>query len=445
MRGLFSLCTALLIVALSACNKEDRLRRSLAGGTGTVNLPSGEIELKAPLVIEGASNLTITGNAQKLRMNFEGDAAIIIRNSKDVRLENFVVEGNRERLNQRHGLPPSDQPMARWQKNNGVLILNSDNVRIERLTIRLIAGYAVLVSASKKVTLEEVLAGDSGSQNEIGRNNATGGILFEEGCAGFGVRRSKLRNIRGNGIWTHSLYGSPRNRNGEFAENDLRYIGRDALQAGHATQLRIVGNTGGFVGFPHEIVDVEQGGIPVAVDTSGNVDESLYGGNLFEEVNGKCIDLDGFHHGVVRGNACLNRRGAKDYPHGHYGIVMNNSNPDMESRGIQIEDNVTEGFRFGGLFLIGEGHTVRANRFRRLNLAQCNDNLAAGCLYKEGEPDLLRSGIYLAKGAHRPDPAKGNVIENNEVQGHGMKTWCVVTAPGVAANRNTVRGNRCAD
>ena len=445
MRELLILCLALMIVALNACNKEDRLRRSLAAGSGTVILPSGDIELKAPLVIEGARSLIVSGNAQKLKMSFEGEAAIVIRNSKDVRLENFAVEGNRERLDKRHGLPPSDQPMARWQKNNGVMVLNSDNVRLERLTIRLVAGYAVLASASRRITIEEVLAGDSGSLNEKGRNNATGGILFEQGCEEFAVRRSKLRNIRGNGIWTHALYNSPRNRNGDFAENDLRYIGRDALQAGHATQLRIVSNTGGFIGFPHEIVDVEQGGIPVAVDTAGNVDESLYGGNLFEEVNGKCIDLDGFHHGSVRGNVCMNRRQARDYPHGHYGIVMNNSNPDMESRAIRIEDNVTEGFRFGGLFLIGQGHTVRANRFRRLNLIQCNDNLAAGCLYKEGEPDLLRSGIYLANGAHRPDPARGNVIEDNEVHGYGMKTWCVVTAPGVSANRNTIRGNRCAE
>ena len=83
-------------------------------------------------------------------------------------------------------------------------------------------------------------------------------------------------------------------------------------------------------------MDVEGGGIPVAIDTAGNVDRSVYAGNRFEEVNGKCIDLDGFHHGEVRDNACVNRGSADDYPHGHYGIVFNNSNPDMQSEDVTV-------------------------------------------------------------------------------------------------------------
>jgi hypothetical protein len=54
-------------------------------------------------------------------------------------------------------------------------------------------------------------------------------------------------------------------------------------------------------------VDVEGGGIPVAIDTAGNVDQTVYAGNRFEEVNGKCIDLDCFHHGEVSHNSCVNR------------------------------------------------------------------------------------------------------------------------------------------
>ena len=38
------------------------------------------------------------------------------------------------------------------------------------------------------------------------------------------------------------------------------------------------------------------------IDTAGNVDRSIYTRqSVFDEINGKCIDLDGFHDGEVRG------------------------------------------------------------------------------------------------------------------------------------------------
>ncbi|HUQ93923.1 MAG TPA: right-handed parallel beta-helix repeat-containing protein [Bryobacteraceae bacterium] len=434
----------LAFLLLSGCRKESRLRDALAVKTGEVTLPSGNADLSAPLVIDGAHDLTVRGDGRsKLRMKFQGPAAIIVRGSRNVRLENIVLDGNREQWDRRFGLPPSDQSMVRWNKDNGIVIEDSDGVTLSKMTIRSVISYAVLASRSKNVTVEEVFVGDSGSLDEKGMNNATGGILFEEGCEGFLVRKSKLRNIRGNGIWTHSLYTSARNKKGEFVQNDLRYIGRDALQAGHAVDLKIADNTGGFIGYPAEIVDVEHGAVPVAVDTAGNVERSVYSNNRFEEVNGKCMDLDGFHHGLVERNECLNRRPVDAYPHGHYAIVLNNSNPGMESRGIEIVSNTMTGFRFGGVFLIGEGHLVKGNIFRNVNMAHCNDNLKIGCLYKVDEPDLLRSGIYLGKGAHRPSPAKSNVVEGNVLQGYGMSKWCVVAAPGIRPEANTVRGNRC--
>ncbi len=80
------------------------------------------------------------------------------------------------------------------------------------------------------------------------------------------------------------------------------------------------------------LVDVENGGTPVGIDTAGNVDQSTYEHNRFEEIDGKCIDLDGFHDGAVRGNTCINRRPPEDYPFGHFGIVFNNASIEMRSR-----------------------------------------------------------------------------------------------------------------
>lgn len=441
-----SIAAALLAAFLfcAGCRKESGLRSALERKSGVVELPSGDIDLSRPLIIEGASGLTIRGTARsRLRMKFDGRAALLILRSKNVKLENFAIEGNRESADRRLALPPSDQPMARWNPNNAILVEDSSGIAITGLSIRNVVSYAVLVSRCKQVVIDRVSVGDSGSLDENGFNNATGGILIEEGTQRFTVRNCKLRNIRGNGIWTHSLYRSPRNRDGEFTGNELNYIGRDALQAGHVVALRIQANHGGFIGFPSAIVDVLHGAVPVAIDTAGNVEDSVYAGNSFEEVNGKCIDLDGFHDGAVRGNQCINRRDAGAYPHGHYGIVLNNSNPDMQSKNITIDSNIITGFRFGGLFLIGRDHIVRGNVFRNVNTAHCNDNPAIGCLYKKDEPDLLRGGIYLGKGAERPAPAARNLVENNTVQGYGMSKYCVVFAPGVRREANTIRGNRC--
>ena len=70
--------------------------------------------------------------------------------------------------------------------------------------------------------------------------------------------------------------------------------------------------------------------------------------------------------------------------------------------------------------MIGTGNTIAANHLLHLNLAHCNEPGPINCLSVKDQPDLLRSGIYLGAGAERPDIAKGNVIENNEIQGYGM-------------------------
>jgi hypothetical protein len=300
------------------------------------------------------------------------------------------------------------------------------------------------VSRSSRVRIENVQVEDSGSRNAKGRNNTSGGILLEEGTGPFAVVGCTFRNVRGNGVWTHSLYTSPRNRDGLVSGNRFESIGRDAVQVGHAAGVRVENNSGTRIGYPFEEVDVEGVGIPVAIDTSGNVDGSLYAGNRFDEVNGQCIDLDGFHHGEVRDNACTNRGSAEDYPHGHYGIVFGNSNPDMQSEGVTIAGNVIDGAKFGGIFVIGTGNTIVGNKLRNLNLARCNESGARyGCLYYPDQPDLLRSGIYLGQGAARPAAARGNLVEANEISGYGMRERCIAAAPGVSLARNKVGSNRC--
>ncbi len=415
--------------------------------SGTLSLPPGVWELAHELVVPaGAHELEIQGHPQgtvlRAGSEFRGRALLVVEQARAVRIRNLVFHGRRDLLERPQGLPPANVPFFAFTANNGVLVLDSEDVRIEDARFHGVAGFAVLVARSRRVHIERVEVRDSGSLDERGRNNTTGGILFEEGTAEFSVRAGRFLRVRGNGVWTHSLYTSPRNSDGLVEDNYFEELARDAVQVGHATRVRVVRNRGRRIGYPPHEVDPEA--TPVALDTAGDTDHCLYAWNRFEEVNGKCIDLDGFHDGEVRGNSCVNRGRREDYPHGQFGIVVNDTNPDMRSQNIVIADNRIEGAVFGGLFLIGRGHRVTGNIFVRLNLARCEPG-KPGCVYWADQPELLSAGIYLGRGVSRPSPAEGSLIARNTIRGFGMSRRCIVAAPGVEREKNRITANRCAD
>jgi hypothetical protein len=396
----------------------------LFAGCGTfhsIRLPAGITEVHAEWPIpEGVHELEVSGSGSILHAaeDFHGRAIFAVKAGARIRFRDFTIDGNRDALEQRVGLPRSDTPFRRFTVNNGILIDDATDVKISNVHFRKVAGFAILVSGSKQIRIERVHIEESGSRNAAGRNNTTGGILLEEGTRDFHVIDCEFKQIRGNGIWTHSLYTSPRNENGVIGLNHFVSMGRDAIQVGHATGIRVQKNSGERIGYPESEVDA----IPVAIDTAGNVDHSNYSGNRFSAINGKCIDLDGFHDGAVTGNVCTNQR--------NFGIVMNNSNPDMQSAGITIADNTIDGGQYGGIFVIGGPNKILRNKLRNLNLSHSSD-------------DLLRSGIYLGRGAERPAIARGNLVEGNEVSGY--KVECIAVAPGVSLKENTIGRNQCAE
>ena len=386
-------------------------------------LPAGVVVLHREMIVQGEVVGDPKGTVVRMAPNFQGRAAIVVIGA--ARLHDFTIEGNGE---VRAELPPWNVPFARFTRGSGVLVEGATGVEIQRLTIRNVGGFAVLVSRSHRVGVGQVTVENSGSRNAAGKNNATGGVLFEEGTTYFEAGGCTFRNVLGNAIWTHSLYTSPRNALGWIDMNRFENIGRDAVQVGHATSVLVRGNGGHAIGFPKEIVDAT----PAALDTAGNVEHSSYSGNYFQQINGKCIDLDGFHDGGVWGNECRDVGG--------YGIVFNNTNPDMQSRNIRLTDNTLENVMYGGIFVIGSGHMVANNHLLNLNYSHCD-----GCGYVPDEPDMLDSGIYLGRKAERAAPARGNVVENNEITGYKMKARCVGHAPGIEADWNTVRGNVCSE
>lgn len=439
-----------LILAAAALAALAVLLIPRAPATRVIRLAPGTVELTAPMEITG-SGFQVRGAGTVLRAapGFNGPALLVCRGCSQAHFSGFTIDGNRAALEIRQGLPPSNITFARFTPHNGILLEGARGVRIDDVAFTGVAGFAILASGCTDVRIRRVAVRSSGSRNALGRNNTTGGILIEDGTAGFEVSDSVFENVLGNGVWTHSRYTAPRNRDGLIARNRFVRIGRDAIQVGHATRVRVEDNHGREIGYPFEAVDIENGATPVAIDTSGNVDRSAYLRNRFEELNGKCIDLDGFHHGDVLRNQCINRGGADAYPHGHFGIVVNNWNPDMRSEGITIAENTIDGAKFGGIFLLGSGHRVLGNRLLNLNLAACNENAAKyGCVAIQGEPDVLQAGIYLGRVAaewaqKRASASSGHLIQGNEITGYMMERRCVMAAPGVRPEDSDIRDNLC--
>lgn len=416
--------------------------------TGTFHLPAGVTEVSAEIKLpDGAQHLTIAGQGSTLRAaaNFQGRAILSCRGCRDIVFRNFTIDGNRDAVGKPLPLPPAEKSFASFVPNNGILIEDTRGFSADGLEFTRMAGFAILANHSADIQVAHVSVRDSGSLNAKGRNNATGGILLEEGMGNFIVADSTFRNIRGNAVWTHSRYRSPRNRDGKILRNEFSEIGRDAIQVGHAIGVEVADNRGTGIGFPVNIIDVENGGTPVGVDTAGNVEKSNYERNRFEEVDGKCFDLDGFHDGAVRGNTCINRKPPQDYPFGHFGIVFNNASIEMRSENVTVEDNELDGMKFGGIFLIGTGHKILRNRLRNIDTAHCNEARAQFGCSALGEPEVLETGIYLGSHAEHPAPARGNLIEGNTISGWKMKTRCIQAAPGVKLSDNTVRENTCRD
>jgi hypothetical protein len=274
---------------MAGCSRspETDIAQALGAGTGTVDLPAGTLLLHRELVIpEGAHNLEIrsnpAGSTLKAANDFKGRALIVSKRATALRFTGFRLDGNRAALEVPIGLPPSDVTFASYYRNDGILIENATGVTICNLWFTQIANFPLLVSASSGVRIESVHIEDSGSLGPAGRNNASGGILLEEGTRDFEVRHSTIRRVRGNGIWTHSNYHSPRNANGIVAQNLIEEVARDAIQVGHATRVRVENNAGGRIGYPPGLVDVAAAAIPVAIDTAGNVDLSAYVANHFD-------------------------------------------------------------------------------------------------------------------------------------------------------------------
>ena len=363
-----------------------------------------------------------------------GRAVLDIRNETRVRIRNVTIDGGRDRLQRRFPIAENGTPFIDYYPLHAIAIDRSTDVLIENVRIRKAVNLAIVVARSANVRIRNVVVEDSGSLDFRGRNNTTGGILIEEGTVDFEIRDCRLERIRGNAIWTHSYTTSPRNARGAIVNNEIRTVGRDAIQVGHATAIVVAHNLVREVGYPAAIVDVENEGYPVGIDTAGNVDASSYRDNRLFEVNGKCFDLDGFHDGNVSCNLCVNTRERAAYPHANLAVLFNDSHPESESRNIVLDGNTFDGMIYGAAFIYGHGHRIENNRFVNVNRAGF-----------DGDPAYLRAGFYFAAGLLRPNPPRNIILRRNTVEGYRMKERCLLFADEALRAGVRASDNHCRD
>jgi Right handed beta helix region len=436
-----------LAIGLAACGHNPQAE--LDRGMPLLELPAGEIHLNRPLVVpKGAHDVKVVGNPSGstlvLEAGFQGSAAIVIDGASNVTLSGFSIVGDRSDLKSDWYLPLKEAAFADYYTANGIVVRNSANVTIRGVRISRIRAFPIIVNATSKALIDSVTIKDSGTLNREGHNNTTGGILIEEGSSGFEVRNSDLTRVTGNGIWTHSYARSPRQSDGSIHDNTVNTVARDAIQVGHATRIRVENNRGLDIGFPVEYVDFPGYATPVALDTAGNVDHSVYSGNVFSRVAGQCIDLDGFHDGEVTNNQCINEPvAAMKWIGLHFGILFGNHDPGMTSSNVTVAHNTIEGFAYGGVFLIGDHNRIEDNNFNDVSLAGCGTlPVPAKCNALPDQPDALRSGIYLSDNGGRLAQTHDNIIRNNVITRVDLH-HCITAKPGVNLKANTVTGNSC--
>ena len=132
--------------------------------------------------------------------------------------------------------------------------------------------------------------------------------------------------------------------------------------------------------------DVENRGIPVGIDAAGKCRAVRYEGNRFEEINGECIDLDGFHDSAVRGDVCVNRRRAGGLSRsGTLALCLIMPVSRCGRQDNVIEDNELDGMKFGGIFLIGTGHKI-------ITAIGCADQTLRTAMRTERSSDARCSG-----------------------------------------------------
>lgn len=474
------------------------LQRALdtAGPGAVIRLAAGEYGIDAPLqiarpdvVFTGEGAATVLRRAVTVE---QGEGVLNIRASgvtvRALRVDGAVAtpagipyldtSGGPSVL----GAPIHGDPMHPELLRNTSITIHRGirNVTIEDVCIERTGGYAILIDARyapvQAVTLRRLHLRDNqphvfGKPGDLRYGSWTGGIHYQNdgrdldfarhALTGLTVEDSLFERMSGHAIWGHGYGFHTLNEDIVVRRNRFVDIGMDGVLIANAARAVVEENHFHRIGFvlsgdgktprpawyPGLRADGADNIPAVAIDTSGLVRDSVYRGNEMLNVNGHCIDLDGFTRGGVRGNR-MRVSGREDswnyvndrvgefggHRQGNFtkGINLSNTAAAALTEDVRIEENT--------LINLG-GFAIALNDSQRCTVAG-NHIRHYGGIYG---PVILTNSLREPREWH---VSRENVIRDNYIHFY-LEAWCVTEAddlgggPLPVEGPNYVHGNVC--
>ncbi len=479
--------------AASAC-----LQKAIESATpGTVlRLGPGRYGLEAALqltreglTLEGDGEATVLERAVTVE---NGEGLLNVRASavtlRRLRIDGAVKEPellpylDNERGPSVLGAPIHGDPMhADLVRNTSVTIHRGARaVTIEDVSIEHTGGYAILVDARygpiRDVTFRRLHLRDNrphlfGRKGDVRYGSWTGGIHYQNdgrdldfarhALRGFTVEDSLFERISGHAIWGHGYGFDTLNEDITVRRNRFRDIGMDGVLVANTVKAKVEENEFHRIGYvaerkssrprPAWYPGLRPDGadnIPaVAIDTSGLVRHSTYRNNSMVNVNGHCIDLDGFTQGVVSGNTMRvsGREDAWTYVNDRVAEFGGHRQGNF-TKGINLSNTaaaaLTEEVRIEGNTLINMGGFAIALNDSQRCVVTNNHIRHYGGIYG---PIILTNSLKEPRERH---VSRENSITGNYIHFY-LEAWCVTEAddlgggPLPVEGPNYVHGNTC--
>ncbi len=454
---------------------------------GIVRLAAGEYLLEAPLqvareglTLEGEGEATVLLRAVRVE---NGEGLLNVR-ANGVTLRRFRVDGQ---VSEPHAIPyldPSGGPSVlrapihgdpmhpELLRNTSITIHRGvQDITVEDLIIERTGGYAILIDARyggvryvnfRRLQLRDNQPHVFGKPGDIRYGSWTGGIHYQNdgrdldfarhALVGLTIEDSEFRRISGHAIWGHGYGFHTLNEEITVRRNRFIDVGMDGVLIANALRAVVEENQFHRIGY----VASAPGAAPrpawypgfrpdgadnipaVGIDTSGLVKDSVYRKNEMLNVNGHCIDLDGFTRGDVLDNT-MRVSGREDSWHfvndrvaefgGHQkgnftkGINLSNTAGAEATEQVRIEGNT--------LLNLG-GFAIALNDSQRCTVAN-NHIRHYGQIYG---PVILSNSLREPRDRH---VSRENVIRDNYIHFY-LEAWCVTEADDLGGGSLPVLG-----
>ena len=220
-----------------------------------------------------------SGSTLRASAEFKGRAMVVL--GSDATVERVTIDGNRAKLARPMPIAPYDRAFAdfyRTTESSASGTHEHHHSKCEAEKHCKLRGNRERGEERQRSSASTV--SDSGSLNDKAATTRPGAFFSRKEQRSSSCRTACFENVHGNGIWTHS-----RNVLGtgmaESQATDSSTIGRDAIQVGHATEVRVDHQYRLAHRISHEMVDMEGGGCRSRSTLREMCDKSVYEENEF--------------------------------------------------------------------------------------------------------------------------------------------------------------------